>query len=154
MFQEENPGDCEALTHISPQCVIFAPAAEGRERVRSCSTPPARPRPFPGSPRGLTKSGDFRGRRRARSPRRGGRAGAGPGPSCGSETRSRTGLSRDHLSLENEPTPCSHPGNLRRAFPKHHQGVGQPGDAGVLNLPIEIQILRKKWSKCRKISKS
>lgn len=49
MFQEENPGDCEALTHISPQCVIFAPAAEGWERARSCSTPPALPRPFPGS---------------------------------------------------------------------------------------------------------
>lgn len=38
MFQEENPGDCDALTHLNPQCVIFAPV--GRERGRSWCRPP------------------------------------------------------------------------------------------------------------------
>lgn len=38
MFQEENPPDCDALTHLNPQRVIFA--SVGRERGRSWYRPP------------------------------------------------------------------------------------------------------------------
>lgn len=90
MFQEENPGDCDALTHLSPQCVILAPAAEGRERGRSlCRRVSCRVVPHPppltrsGLPPGrFNKSSDFHGRRQTRGAQRAVGGGGRQGLAC------------------------------------------------------------------------